>query len=233
MLLPLLLGPVTAPAPTTDTSAFLANVADASNGAPVVDAEVAIPDLSRIVRTNWIGEAQIAAVPRGEHRVQVRHIGYASADLTIRFDHDTVGYVFMLTPVPASLDTVKTSAKSSVPLKLQDFEWRRRMGFGRFLTDSVLLAEKTHPIASIMALHFPGLYSVGHDRTVTRFNCGGVDVYVDGVRSAGRGGDLTDLRSIEGQDVAGVEYYRSTEAPVQFQSNRMSRCGVLLIWLRP
>lgn len=224
-----------------DTSVFVANVADANTGAPVVDAQVAIPELSRTARTNWIGEAQIPAVPRGQYRVQVRRLGYAAADLVIRFSQDTVGYVFMLTPVPLSLDTVTTSAKARIPLKLQDFEWRRRMGIGRFLTDSILLAERTKPIARIMETHLPGLNSVGFDRTVTRFDCGRVDVYVDGVaygptRPLGRGrgaGDETDLRSLWGENVAGVEYYSAAGAPVQYRKTGASRCGLVLIWLRP
>jgi hypothetical protein len=138
----------------------------------------------------------------------------------------------MLSPSPAMLDTMRTTAKVvTVPLKLQDFEMRRRMGIGRFLTDSVLQKEPAQPIASIMTRHFPGLFSSGFDRRIGRLQ-GGLpcwpEVYIDGVRYSG---DALDLRFIDGMDVAGVEYYTETSAPVQYRHLGMT-CGVILIWLK-
>src|SRR5512146_2502431 len=153
-------------------SVFIANVADASTNGPVTDAVVEVSDIGRTARTDWIGEAHVVDVARGRHHVTVRHIGYVPADVEIIFTRDTVGYVFMLSPSPTMLDTMRTTAKvAAVPLKLQDFEMRRRMGIGRFLTDSVLQKEAMRPIADIMARHFPGIYSFSQDQTVFRRNC--------------------------------------------------------------
>ena len=213
-------------------SVFIANVADASTNAPVTDAVVEVSDIGRTARTDWIGEAHVFDVARGRHHVTVRHIGYVPADVDIVFTRDTVGYVFMLSPSPTMLDTMRTTAKvAAVPLKLQDFEMRRRMGIGRFLTDSVLQKEATQPIASIMARHLPGLYSLGFDRGIGRMHMGSrcrLEVYIDGVRYSG---DALDLRFIDGVDVAGVEYYTETNAPVQYRHLGMA-CGVILIWLK-
>ena len=213
-------------------SVFIANVADASTNAPVRDAIVEMIDVGRTARTDWIGEAHFDNIPRGRHRVTVRHLGYAPAEVEIVFTRDTVGYVFVLSPSPPVLDTVRTTAKASaVPLKLQDFEMRRHMGIGRFLTDSVLQKERTQPIASIMARHFPGLFSSGFDQRIGRMH-GGLpcwpEVYVDGFRYSG---DALDLRFIDGMDAAGVEYYTETSAPVQYRHLGMA-CGVILIWLK-
>lgn len=213
-------------------SVFIANVADASTNAPVTDAVVEVTDIGRTARTNWIGEGHVDDVARGRHHVTVRHIGYVPADVEIVFTRDTVGYVFMLAPTPAMLDTMRTTAKvAPVPLKLQDFEMRRRMGIGRFLTDSVLRKEPARPIASIMARHFPGLFSSGFDQRIGRLH-GGLpcwpEVYLDGVRYSG---DALDLRFIDGMDVAGVEYYTEMSAPVQYRHLGMA-CGVILIWLK-
>ena len=218
--------------PGAPKSVFIANVADASTNAPVTDAVVEVSDIGRTARTDWIGEAHVVDVARGRHRVTVRHIGYVPADVEIVFTRDTVGYVFMLSPSPTILDTMRTTAKVAVvPLKLQDFEMRRRMGIGRFLTDSALQREATQPIASIMARHLPGLYSLGFDRGVGRMHGGSLcrpDVYIDGFRYSG---DALDLRFIDGMDVAGVEYYTETSAPVQYRHLGMT-CGVILIWLK-
>lgn len=174
------------------------------------------------------------------------------AEVEIVFTRDTVGYVFVLSPSPPVLDTVRTIAKiSSIPLKLQDFEMRRHTGIGRFLTDSVLEKERMQPIASIMARHFPGVYSFGQDRTVFRRNCetwglgpprdGEPDVYIDGMRynrARSLSGDnrlpnpsALDLCSIDGIDVAGVEYYTAASAPARYRQPGMI-CGVILIWLK-
>lgn len=233
---------------------FVANVADASTSAPLRDAVVVISDLARSGRTDWIGEARLAGLPRGRHTVTVRHIGHVPATVEIAFTQDTVGYVFMLAPSPPVLDTVRTNARVSVvPPELHDFEMRRAMGIGRFLTDSVLQKERTQPIASIMSRHFPGVYSAFMDRSVLRRNCdtrgaapprdGRPDVYIDGVRyglteppggsrSSVPPADALDLRFINGDDVAGVEYYTELSAPAQYRRPGMV-CGVVLIWLRP
>jgi hypothetical protein len=218
----------------TQNSVFVANVADGSTHAPVTDAEVSIPELARSARTNWIGEAHIEAVPNGSYRVLVRRIGYAAADVTIRFSQDTVGFVFFLAPAPAVLDTVTTTAKPSVPDRLRDFEFRRKMGIGRFLTDSMLRSEPIQPLTGILARRFPGIHSVGDGRTVARYNCGKVDVYIDGFPTspAVKAPDATDLRFIFGDNVAAVEYYTAASAPVQYRPKHSLGCGVLLIWLR-
>ena len=227
---------------------FIANVADATTKAPLPDALVFIADLGRGGRTDWIGEVHLGPVPRGRHRVSVRHIGYVPAAVDIEVTRDTVGLVFMLAPSPPLLDTVRTSALSGT-LRLHDFELRRRMGIGRFLTDSALARQASQPIATIMAGHFPGVYSAWMDRGVMRRNCdtrlspprdGRPDVYVDGVRlgltqsnvgSIVPPSDALDLRFIDGADVAGIEYYTEASAPAQYRRPGMV-CGVILIWLR-
>lgn len=232
----LLLEPANArsPGPWARTRVFVANVADAATLAALPDAEVSIPAISRSARTNWLGEVTLADVPAGDFRVRVCRIGYVPADVLIRFSRDTVGYVFMLEPAPVGLDTMRTSATKHVPLLLQEFETRRRMAIGRFLTDSVFHAEPTQPLARILEAHLPGFRAADMDRTVMRFNCGTPDLYINGFRSGGtRGPDPTDLRTVVGADVAGVEYYTSASAPVQYRRLSASRCGVLLIWLKP
>lgn len=225
---------------------FIANVADAQTNAPLPDAIVEISDLGRGGRTDWLGEVHIGPVVRGRHTITMRHIGYVPATVEIEFTKDTVGYVFLLTPSPPILDTITATAKATVALlKLRDFEMRRGMGIGRFLTDSVLLQEHTEPVASIMARHFPGLYSVGFGQGMRRWRNGVTcrpDVYIDGTRygpatppggarSPIRQPDALDLRFVNGGDVAGVEYYTEASAPAQYRRPGMD-CGVILIWLR-
>ena len=41
------------------TSVIVAGVADADTHAPLPDAQVLLPDLGRLARTDWMGEARI------------------------------------------------------------------------------------------------------------------------------------------------------------------------------
>ena len=222
-------------------SVFIADVFASADSTPVADAEVLIPELSREAHTDFSGEATIQDVPGGSFRVVVRKIGYVSADLTIRISRDTVRFEFVLGAGVRTLDTVTTTAQIRDE-RLRDFRNRRAMGTGRFLDDSVLVSEMTQPVADIMARHFPGIEVVGDGRRVARRMCvsptgvplmgGPLAVYIDGVRmTSRRGPDATDLRAINGRDVAGIELYDAETAPVQYRELGQS-CGVLLIWLR-
>ena len=225
---------VSPPAPRS--SVFVATVADAVTNGPVTDADVSITDLSRSVRTNWIGEGAIGDVPVGRHHVRVRRIGYVDAELDVSFEKDTVGVFFDLSPQPQSMEAVKATAKTTLNARMSEFETRRHMGIGRFLTDSVLQLDSTMALTRILEKRLPGVRSTGDDRTVTRFDCAGrLDVYIDGARTyfggLRSGGDVTDLRLFSGADVAGIEYYSEINAPVQYRRLGL-RCGVLLIWTR-
>src|SRR5262245_24538155 len=210
---------------------FLAVVAGGIRYAPIADADVTVPDLARSAKTNWIGEGVISGVPRGRHHVRVRKLGYAGAELDVLLDRDTVGVFFVLQRQPQSLDTVRTKTTALPSLMMGDYEMRRRMGIGRFITDSMLRADSTQPLASILENRIVGLQSVNDGRTVHRRNCvvngqlavsGQLDVYIDGTRvstsryALGRPPDETDLRALYGSDIAGVEYYTDVDAPVQF-----------------
>jgi hypothetical protein len=216
---------------------FVAMVADGITYGPIVDADVAITDLARTTKTNWIGEGVIAGLQAGRHHVRVRRLGYASAELDVLLDRDTVGVFFVLQPQAQSLDTMRTKATALPSFMMRDYEMRRRMGIGRFITDSMLRADSTRPLTSILAMRVVGLESANDGRTVRRKNCGQLDVYIDGTRvsrstyTRGSAPDETDLRALDGGDIAGVEYYTDVNAPVQFRHLSMA-CGVLLIWLR-
>lgn len=135
---------------------LLAGVADANTGAPLQNAEVAIPDVGLSARTDVLGEARIALVPDGRHHLRVRRLGYATADVDLEFHGDTVGPVFMLEPVASQLPGVHVvEAASSAALR--EFETRRVMGFGHFITDSVLRTEGDHALPIVLVSHLPGI----------------------------------------------------------------------------
>jgi hypothetical protein len=224
----------------TTTSVVVAGVADADTGAPLTDALVRLPDLGRAARTDWIGEARIAGVKPGLVRIEARKLGYAPADVTLIVKGDSIGPVFMLSRSTAALDTVRVFGQL-VPARLQEFETRRHMGIGRFLTDSVLEKEGNLSLAVALSMRLPGIRAVpdtdiaSHSRLVStrinattpkragfQLNCA-VDVYLDGFLY------YDDIDAISPREIAGIEFYTIGSAPAQYRRGTGS-CQVMLIW---
>src|SRR5688572_24121853 len=92
------------------TSVFVAGVADAETGQPLEGAEVLLLGERRVTRANALGEARLDGVPRGSQLVRVRMLGYAPAQITVKFERDTTGAVFRLTRSVTTLSTVTIEA---------------------------------------------------------------------------------------------------------------------------
>ncbi len=220
-------------------SVIVVGVADGQNGAPLPDAVVRLPDVGKTARTDWIGEARFR-VPRGTHVVEVRRLGYAASSVTILAQGDSVGPVFMLERLTTSLDTVRVLGRW-VPARLAEFEQRRRMGIGRFLTDSALEREGNRSVALVLSMRFPGIRAapdpdspghyalqstrvntlLPHDASKFSAVCK-VDVYLDGIL-------YNEYDSLFPTDLAGVEFYTMGTAPPQYRRGT-GACQVMLLW---
>jgi hypothetical protein len=215
------------------TSVIVAGVADAETHAPLSDAQVRLPDLGRLVRTDWMGEARIAGVAFGPTRIEVRKLGYAPADITLPISGDSIGPVFMLARAVSVLDTVTVMGRV-VPTRLKDFEIRRRTGLGRFVTDSVLEKEASRPLSLLISTRFPGirvssaspsgLSSMRFSTAISRgANYCNIDVYLDDMPFR------EHIDAIRPWEVAGVEFYTMETAPPQYRRGTGS-CQVILLW---
>jgi hypothetical protein len=157
-------------------STFTVAVADALTGAPIASAEVLLPTLRLLTRTDSLGQARVAGVPLGAHRVRVRRLGFVPSDITLKFEHDTTDAVFRLERSAAQLGAVEVAA-DAVPIALRDFETRRKQGIGRFLTETDLGRETNREFTDVVTVRFPGL-TVKTDEfgkphvASTRSNCG-------------------------------------------------------------
>jgi len=98
----------------------------------------------------------VPGVPAGTHRVRVRLIGYAPADVRLQFQGDTTGAVFRLERAAAPLSGVDVTA-DAVPIGLKNFEVRRKQGIGRFLTETDLARDAERDFVTVAMLRFPGL----------------------------------------------------------------------------
>ena len=171
-------------------STFTVAVAEVGSGAPIGSAEILLPNLRLLVRTDSLGQARIAGVPLGAHRVRVRRLGFAPSDVTLKFEHDTTDAVFRLERSATQLGAVDVTADAT-PTSLRDFEVRRKQGVGRFLAEAELSREQNREFVDVATARFPGLTvktdESGRPHIVsTRSNCGSAPSS-GGDRSRGNG----------------------------------------------
>jgi hypothetical protein len=170
-------------------STLSVGVADAETGAPIAGAEIVLPELKILTRSDASGQARVPGIPLGTHRVRVRLLGYTASDVQLKFEGDTTGAVFRLGKSPAALSGVDVTA-SPVPAQLKDFETRRKQGIGRFLTESDLVPVADRDFMLVASTKFPGVTIQTDDGkhphlAGTRSGCGGAG----GAQAANRGVD--------------------------------------------
>jgi hypothetical protein len=121
-------------------------------------------------------------------------------------------------------DSVLIVAKA-VPVRLVGFEARRRMGIGRFITDSVLRSEDARQLTMVLRAHLPGLSRILDTRPseVSPSERCGLDVYFNGLPT------IANLSSLTARDVDGIEFYTAQTVPPQFR-RAGTFCPVLLLW---
>ena len=222
---------------------LVATVADASSQVFLPGADVRIVQLQRSAKTDIVGEAVLGGVAAGQYRIEARLLGYKpeAIDLPVR-SADTVRVTFLLTRILAILDTTRITA-ANIPSHLSEFEMRRALGTGRFLSDSELTAAANSNLGRLIAQRFPGLSAVngaaGHGTYLFSTRGGGIhgktagrcpiQVYVDGQRY-GAPQDSTDLTDFKPQWLTGVEFYDESSTPAEYRSGNV--CGVLLLWTK-
>lgn len=173
------------------TTVLVAGASDAATGQALEGAEILLPTLRRSGRTDGLGEARIAGIPTGTHRIRVRILGYTAADVILPFQGDTTGIVFRLERAVVTMNTVEVTAPG--PSRLRDFEARRRMALGKFLTADQLEKESNRDFGIVAMTRFPGLRVV-HDGdgrphiASMRGSCGVGSSPSEALRPGARGG---------------------------------------------
>ena len=176
---------------TSDSTVLIVNVGDAETGLALQGAEILLPTLGRSARTDGLGEAKLGSIPSGTHRIRVRFLGYAPMDTSLQFVGDTAGVLFRLHRSVLAMDPIEVKAQSSI--RLRDFEMRRRIGSGRYLTAEDLDRDSNRPFGVVAMTRFPGLHFVydadGRPHvSSTRGACGGNVSPSEGILAGARGG---------------------------------------------
>jgi len=205
---------------------------DAQTGMPIVGASITIPVLSRAVVSDEGGHFLHSPLEAGSYVVQVHALGYIPSakafDLTTG---QSVTHVFQLTTIPPVLPNVVVSGHpGSVGRRFEDFDRRRALKRGQFLTRAEIEARNAVNLSDLLQT-MRGI----------RTECAGFTCIVETSRSThgcrpaffvdGRMsttfGPTTPVRDIEGIEV----YLGPSEIPAEYLGPD-SGCGAIGIWTK-
>jgi Carboxypeptidase regulatory-like domain len=214
-----------------------------TNLVPLRGAFVSILSSRIRVGTGPNGRFRITSVPAGQYLVVVKRAGYHPTSAVVDVvAGDTLRLSYTLTDAPATtLDPVVVSEKA-VSFRMAEFEQRRRLGIGQFMTQTQIDQHNTTYATELMRRFTSVNVSPSHTSVLTEYFAlsnreGGnptlgacpMTVYLDQV-------PLPTPFNLDllptPKDLAGIEVYSgSSTIPAQF--NGMNHgCGVILVWTR-
>ncbi len=120
---------------------------------PIATAEVVVAVPSRIARSDADGRFTLGDLPAGRLAIRIRAVGFKPLDVEAEIGPaDTVAVDFELTAAPQQLAPLVVHEKAAPRLsgKMEVFESRRRMGFGRFLDRAALAKWDDQPVSNPM-----------------------------------------------------------------------------------
>jgi hypothetical protein len=210
------------------------------DGRPLANAIVGLSATGLAMRTDSAGRFLLAATPTGTWTLAVQALGYAPRQQPVDLvPGDTVALVVALVSARV-MDTVQVRAnamaRTVLGRNLVDFDERRKMGFGRFLTQDDFAKAEGRNILNLLTSRIPGMRTSGTGRrtlvssrgptSVSQRECP-IRVIFDGSPNAAP----LDLDSIEPSTIAAAEFYTPATLPFQFAFGG-SPCGTLLLWSR-
>lgn len=213
------------------------------NLVPLQAAFISILGTPLKIGTGPNGRFRITGVPAGSYLVIVKRVGYRPTSGVVEVpSNDTLRLSYTLDKVDAkALETVVVTEKSP-SIKMQEFETRRKLGVGEFMTREQI--EKHNSVYSTELLRsFKAVY-VANDNSgpITQYYAlskreGGnpqvgacpMQVYVDQV-------PLPSPFNLDllppPRDLAGIEVYAGASTIPPMFNGYDRGCGVVLIWTR-
>lgn len=237
--------PASAPATAPATGQTIAGVVHGAGRTVVVGAQVVVTPLTarggppaafaRSVVTDDGGRFRVPGLPTGPVTVSIKRIGFKPVAL------DTAApaapeLTFTLEPIPQRLAAVvvRERRRTTYTGRMADFNRRRDMGFGRFITAADI--DNRHPLYTTDMLRMiPGLTvypsGIGSPRLRIRGEQCDPLIWLDGMPALS---GYLDVDAFEPSSLAGIEVYSGVATvPVELRGPRgEERCGVIALWSR-
>lgn len=241
-------GPVVSGAAPADTApAFVGRVESSVNQRPLVAAVVLVgegPDRKRVIADST-GRFRLPSVPPGPVSVEIRYLGFAPVDTSVRVPGDggTARYVFQLPVRPVELPDLPVAVEGEEPRpvsKLSGFYRRMEAGYGTYFTRDEIRNSPGSDLHWVFK-GVPGIETEGCQtgnfrqpcRVVSTRTVGSsygrlcdVTYYMDGVPFPNAAG----LDAIPRHNIVAIEVYSGgSETPPEFKG-RGGNCGVVVLW---
>lgn len=218
------------PCPLIAQAALIGHLRTSDGNLPLPQAEISLPALKRSLLTQDDGSFIFPDVPAGTVRIIVRRIGYDPIDMVQSVpEKGTVRLELRMTARVVTLDSVTVTAElDRHRVRMAEFERRRQMGIGIFLTRKELLSRETMSLPTLLRefgiTRIPPLRSRANSLANA---CRDMQLIVDGIRRPYKDFETFAIRELEA-----IEIYTGTgRVPVGFEWDRAS-CGVLVLWTR-
>ncbi|HUF27294.1 MAG TPA: carboxypeptidase-like regulatory domain-containing protein [Gemmatimonadaceae bacterium] len=205
------------------------------DGSPIVGAYVRLWNSEIEASTTADGRFSLAGLPGGTHTVEARALGYVPATATVHLAAGRPLAVDVRFSQRATvLRPIEVRAQLVYSRHLQEFESRRRVGWGRYITPGEIEARPVTTLSRLLE-GYPGIWlERGRDGTLVRMRAVGAGVryctptlWVDGMRD-----QVNDFDFLHSDRVAAVEVYaRPLDVPPRFSYAK--ECGAIIVWTRP
>jgi carboxypeptidase family protein/TonB-dependent receptor-like protein len=222
-----LLAPAASVASQEKTASVIGQLVGRVTRAPIEGATVVLVSTGAVATSDSAGRFRYAGLSPGEHRLEVRAIGYAKGAWTVRLLAGEQQREFELDALTYELPGVVVEARGA----LGDFERRRAGGGGAgfFFTRADVVGRHARTLGDLMR----GVSGV--QTSCSRGSCAIVmsrasrgcrpEYYLDGFPASFSVGPDFPITGIYG-----IEVYRTaSEVPAEFRRPEL-RCGVILIW---
>jgi hypothetical protein len=208
---------------------------------PIAGVEISIAGHTVSARSDSGGRFALRGIRPGRHVVLLRAIGFSEYSTTLHFfGGQEIETDFALVPLGQSLAEVEVKATppSGDNPRIAEFDERRKIGLGRFLTQAELEKAEGRKMIDVLTSRIPGLRGVrvgntrvlvsGRGASSPRRPVCPVRIVFDGVSGA----NLVGLDEMDPSTIAAIEYYTPATLPAQFNFEGNNPCGVLVIWSR-
>jgi hypothetical protein len=225
-------------APAVARTVLRGTVQDVS-GAPLEGAEVEVLGVGRKATTPATGAYRLS-VPHGRSWVIVRRIGFEPLRVALTFEAGKDRrIIFQLDRRPQRLADVEVMAEKLWERRYQDFVWRSRVAWGRFLTRDDIADARPSVLSDVVRRYLPyvssqaydlgplGGLGMSHASSNARSACAPL-VSLNGASPIGAWA-VNDFRP---DDVEALEVYRDRHVPMELQNSVSTTCGLVVIWLK-
>ena len=216
-----------APKTLRGTSTLTGTVRD-SRGVPQANTLVTVPSADTSGRTDAEGRYQIERLPAGTQSIRVRKLGFGPTEMQVDLRPGQTSQIDVELPAATVLARVDVKAARSGGVARQEFDERKKIGGGHFLTEREL--ESRPDMTSVLSA-LPAVKVRRNNMTTSVTVDRGATSCVPAVFLDGRPSSVDEMTFVQPADLFGVEVYtHAADIPARFIG--INQCGVIAIWTK-